>query len=175
MKLFSARDFEKWAGDHRWLLSLYAQVHLWKADVWQTNSQEPFQQETSRTEVDHPMLAHVMSSKIRSRELEQNDRHAVALDLDVPAALIPSSTPGHSHLIINKALPWEDYRELLEVLEKVGILQPGYVANSIKRKATFLRLPWIRKGVEEMSRQEAVESHLEGEHTMWAPDPGPVF
>jgi hypothetical protein len=53
--------------------------------------------------------------------------HTIMLDLDVPATLVPSSTPGHSHLYID--VPLED----------------GYVSASIERGHTALRLPGVKK------------------------------
>lgn len=78
----------------------------------------------------------------------EGDRHAVLLDLDVPAFLIPSSTPGHSHLYINKALEQDKYFKLLDVLAECGILEQGYVDASKSQGGTFLRLPWVKKGDE---------------------------
>ncbi|MBV9919827.1 MAG: hypothetical protein JOY78_03095 [Pseudonocardia sp.] len=73
------------------------------------------------------------------------ERHRVVLDIDLPAKLIPSSTPGHSHLYINHEMSWEDYTRLLNVLAEVGIVEPGYVRASLDRGYTAVRLPWIKK------------------------------
>ena len=72
-------------------------------------------------------------------------KHLVAVDLDIPAVLVPSSTLGHSHLIIDKELTWPQYRKLLEVLGEVGILEEGYVAASLRRNTTHIRSPWFPK------------------------------
>ena len=71
--------------------------------------------------------------------------HTVMLDLDVPARLIPSSTGGHYHLYIDVPMPWGKYKRLLKTLAHVGIIEPGYYKAACSRKATFLRLPWIKK------------------------------
>jgi hypothetical protein len=34
------------------------------------------------------------------------------------------------------------------LLADIGVLQTGYVNVSLKRNATFLRLPWVRKDKE---------------------------
>lgn len=73
-------------------------------------------------------------------------RHTIALDLDVPARLIPSTTEGHSHLYIDVPVEWESVVDLLNLLADMGIVEPGYAAASIRRGYTSLRLPWIRKG-----------------------------
>lgn len=71
--------------------------------------------------------------------------HRVVLDIDMDAALIPSSTPGNHHLIIDKTLPWKDYVELLRALSKAGIIQPGYAKASIARGYSAIRPPWVKK------------------------------
>jgi hypothetical protein len=81
--------------------------------------------------------------------------HLVAIDLDVPAVLVPSSTPGHSHLLIDVTLPWHKYSALLNALEAAGIIEPGYNEISQKRKHTDLRTPWTNKpGVQETEEQK---------------------
>ena len=81
--------------------------------------------------------------------------HTLALDIDVPAALIPSSTPGHSHLFINTQMSWDQYEAVLDALAVAGILEPGYVGASKARKATAVRLPWVSKPVDPFAFLEA--------------------
>lgn len=71
--------------------------------------------------------------------------HRPVLDIDFPAQLIPSSTPGHFHLYIEKAMTWPQYQVLLKALAEVGIIQNGYAQASIRRGFTAVRLPWIKK------------------------------
>lgn len=71
--------------------------------------------------------------------------HAPALDIDVPAALIPSSTPGHHHLYFDTLMTWEDYHKLLRVMAEVGLIESGYVLAAEARKATMLRKPGHHK------------------------------
>lgn len=71
--------------------------------------------------------------------------HRPVLDFDFPCRLIPSTTPGNGHLYIDKPMTWEAFEALLTALRDAGLLQPGFVKNSIKRKATFVRPPWIKK------------------------------
>lgn len=91
------------------------------------------------------MYANVASSQIN----DGADRHVVALDLDYPAYVVPSSTEGHSHLYLDVpgGVKHEDYMELLELLGRIGVIEPGYAEVSIKRGHTDLRLPWIKKKV----------------------------
>lgn len=71
--------------------------------------------------------------------------HRPVLDLDFDAQLLPSSTPGHHHLFLDKMLTWEQYKKLLYALAEAGIVQRGFVDCSVDRGATSVRLPWIRK------------------------------
>lgn len=95
---------------------------------------------TGRTVVDDLDAANVITSKVVGRS-----SHKILLDLDVPAKLIPSSTPGHSHLYIDRELTWEAYGKLLHALAEAGVIERGYVGASGERGYTALRLPWIRK------------------------------
>lgn len=72
-------------------------------------------------------------------------RHAILLDLDVPAYLVPSSTPGHSHLYIDANLSESDYLTLLDLLRCAGVIEKGYASASKRHRATSLRLPWAKK------------------------------
>lgn len=80
--------------------------------------------------------------------------HLIALDLDITTLLMPSSTPGHSHLIIDKVLKWEDYSELLNLLAKLGIIEEGYNEIAQKRKRTDLRVPWLSKDSSQSGSQK---------------------
>ena len=76
---------------------------------------------------------------------ENGQLHAPALDIDFEARLIPSSTKGHYHLYLEHKMTWRQYKKLLKVMGKVGILEKGYVKVSLRRKATFLRMPGVTK------------------------------
>lgn len=76
---------------------------------------------------------------------ERWERHKVVLDIDVPAKLVPSSTPGHSHLYIDAEMSWEHYSAILIALGAAGVLEEGYVKASLSRKHTAVRLPWVKK------------------------------
>lgn len=74
-----------------------------------------------------------------------NDLHMPVLDLDVPHTLVPSSTPGHSHLYIDVPMSWQQYRRLLLALANAGVIEDGYASISIARRRTEVRVPWLRK------------------------------
>jgi hypothetical protein len=77
--------------------------------------------------------------------LQDSRAHAPVLDLDFPCRLVPSTTEGHHHLYLDRPLTWTQYRALLEVMGKIGLLEPGYVDASIRRKQTFVRKPGVVK------------------------------
>jgi hypothetical protein len=87
--------------------------------------------------------SHVWSSEIASGP--NQGMHVVALDVDESVRLVPSSTPGHWHLVIDKPVSWPRYIEVLGALADAGIVERGYLDASIARGHTALRLPWIRK------------------------------
>jgi hypothetical protein len=72
--------------------------------------------------------------------------HAPALDIDFESSLIPSSTKGHYHLFLDKALTWREYRRLLKALYKAGIIEEGFYRMTLQRKKSMLRTPWTKKG-----------------------------
>lgn len=68
--------------------------------------------------------------------------HAPAIDIDgIEVRSIPSRTQGNYHLYIEKAMPWWKYRLLLRVLVLCGIVERSYYRASVRRRASFLRVP----------------------------------
>lgn len=95
--------------------------------------------EEGRTVVD-PSEANVVGS------LAADGMHYPVLDLDgIALEVRDSGTPGHTHLLIDHPIPWDDYAQLLRALAKAGLLEPGYVEASIDRGHTAIRLPGCRK------------------------------
>lgn len=81
--------------------------------------------------------------------------HSPVLDIDYGARLIPSSTPGHFHLYLDDLrLTWDEYEELLLVLARLGVIEPGYAAASIDRRQTMVRKPGVTKPPPEPSDVE---------------------
>lgn len=74
-----------------------------------------------------------------------NDKHAPAIDIDLPCELIESSTPGHFHLFIEKEMSWEQYEAILIALTNAGVVEAGYLSASQARQQTFLRRPGVTK------------------------------
>jgi hypothetical protein len=67
--------------------------------------------------------------------------HKPVIDIDFPVKALPSTNPEHSHLYIDKELTWDQYQELLEVMVKVGLVEPGYLSASRERGFTAVRKP----------------------------------
>lgn len=88
-------------------------------------------------------------TSVRDANLITSERrpgyHIPVLDLDLEAKLIPSSTPGHWHLYIDKELKWDAYLKLLEALKETGIIQEGFYAGAKERGYSSVRLPHISK------------------------------
>lgn len=74
-----------------------------------------------------------------------NGKHAPCLDIDFPARLVPSSTEGHFHLYLDREISWEKYAGLIRAMAEAGILEKGYVQQSLKRGQSFLRRPGVTK------------------------------
>ena len=74
--------------------------------------------------------------------------HKPVLDIDFPAQLVPSSTPGHFHLYLDKEMIWPVYRKLLEALADAGVIQEGCARHAIRRGASHARLPEKPKHLE---------------------------
>jgi len=87
--------------------------------------------------------------------LDDSGMHRPVLDIDLPAALIPSSTPGHFHLYIDKQLTTSAYVRLLDALAEAGIIEQGYASVSEVRGYTSVRLPWVTKNAKAAADGEA--------------------
>lgn len=71
--------------------------------------------------------------------------HMPVLDIDWPCELIPSSTPGHFHLLIDKPMSWSTYQNLLNSLAASGVIEGGYARASIAHGGSYIRKPGVHK------------------------------
>lgn len=71
----------------------------------------------------------------------EDGTHAPVLDIDFWAELIPSTTPGHFHLYLDKKMSWKKYSQLLEALYEAGIIQRGFYEGCLARKQSMVLLP----------------------------------
>lgn len=98
---------------------------------------------SSRMVIQPAFPADPFADDVAAEDLEQ--WHAPVLDIDFAAELIPSATPGHFHLYLDKPMPWSKYQALLMALADAGIIEPGYAAASVARTASFVRMPGVPK------------------------------
>jgi hypothetical protein len=117
-------------------------VYAMDWDAAPTTSATPDRKERKRRwRVPVGPMAQVFSSEVDGGK----KMHTVAIDVDHHVAVRESSTPGHHHLFIDVEMSWREYRRLLRVLAEVGIIERGYYQASLWRKATHVRLPWVKK------------------------------
>jgi hypothetical protein len=127
-------------------MGLLAKLTTWKVTQFATDSDGLENWDDDRKEADLTEEANVVSSNLAVKsDWDDTKYHAVLLDLDVPAYLVPSTQTGHSHLYIDLSVPEERYFDLLDALAACGVIEHGYASASKKKGGTFLRLPWIKK------------------------------
>lgn len=71
--------------------------------------------------------------------------HWPVIDIDHECAWVPSTQTGHGHLYINKAVSFEGLIEILAVLTKHGIVQPGFLDAAFTRGYSAVRVPGLKK------------------------------
>lgn len=124
------------------LLSLIANLRLFRVTTWDEDSSVTY----SREEREPASIPEAnISTSLREDSIGDTQQHALLLDLDVPAWLVPSSTPGHSHLYVDTRIPEPAFFRLLDALADAGVIQLGYANSSKHRGGTALRLPWVKK------------------------------
>lgn len=156
-----------------WVVDVFDRASKWAGIQWSRDSQQPMAEDKRRAYPDLRGAEAIGSCVLRGRPDEDDglgtvvpgheSQHVIMLDIDHPAILIPSSTPGHHHLIVNKVLGWSDYRDLLDTMGEVGLIEPGFRDASVERGETFLRPPWIRKGCEAHDASEALMEWLDAD------------
>lgn len=126
------------------LLNLLANLRMFKVTKWDEDSSVTYSQEERESA---PISEANVSTSIREdrQAFDSEQMHALLIDLDVPAYLVPSSTPGHSHLYVDVRIPERRYFTLLDCLADCGVIQRGYANSSKARGGTALRLPWVKK------------------------------
>lgn len=82
--------------------------------------------------------------------------HKPVIDLDFPARLIPSTTPGHYHLYIDEAISWNAYVQILNALLNAGLIQQAWYEGAINNGYTAVRPPWVHKGQKPLAQRETV-------------------
>lgn len=94
----------------------------------------------------HSVVRETPDGNLVSSESTQPGEHLPVIDLDIPHRLVPSSTPGHSHLYIDKPVTWEQYKHLLEALLECGIIGQGWFNQAMLDGKTWVRAPdWTKE------------------------------
>jgi hypothetical protein len=75
----------------------------------------------------------------------ETGRHAVLLDIDYPAYVVPSSTGGHNHIYLDvpDGLSDRQHRRLMKALGKAGVVEKEWAHAN--RHGSALRPPWVTK------------------------------
>lgn len=115
--------------DYKWVPGYGGGKHL-KENRWEVPDDE----------------ARLMSSELKEQPEDApwgtDSIHTPVLDIDFPCRLVPSTTPGHFHLILDGLeIPWSKYSALLSALSAAGVIEEGYAGAAIRRQASFLWKP----------------------------------
>lgn len=97
-----------------------------------------YRQKKNRAQVTQEQ-ANLMSSRTT------DGRQMPIIDLDYNFELVPSSTEGHYHLMLNVPMGRIRFTALMLVLWWTGVVEMGYAVWSIRRMGNFVRLPGIEK------------------------------
>jgi hypothetical protein len=67
--------------------------------------------------------------------------HLPVFDIDWPATLVPSKTPEHFHLVIDRPITWRRYKRLVKAMVKAGIVEQSWYDLVKRRGQGLLRKP----------------------------------
>ena len=125
--------------------------------AWQVDFTEGYE-DTDRIEMPFDLGNAVGSSRTPGKDGDAA-RHAVFLDIDNGVALriIPSSTEGHFHIVMDTRARWSEFCLLLELLANMGVIERGYANMMIERGQAFLRMPGQKKGHETYQKGPVLE------------------
>lgn len=143
------------------LRALLGKLTAFRVTTWGPDSSKP--SDADRFVAANLNDAHVTSSLLREQPgivavgndpwgfVDVGPRHQIVVDVDFPAHLVESSTPGHHHLYVEipGGIPQSAYFDWLKASEKIGLLEPGYVSAALSRGHSDVRLPWVTKDDEE--------------------------
>ncbi len=138
----------------RSLLALFSRQELYEVTDWGNDDSDDKMHNRvgDRRHVTHLGMdnANVVTSLIADsgRTFDNGETiHTLVLDIDHPAWLMPSTTPGHYHLYIDVpgGIPVVAYSNLLDALANARVIEAGFAGASKARGFTSVRLPWIQK------------------------------
>lgn len=67
--------------------------------------------------------------------------HMPVIDIDFPIQAVPSATPGHFHLYINKEVEWDKYCDVIMAMCKAGLVQWQWFDTMRDRGFSAVRHP----------------------------------
>jgi hypothetical protein len=88
--------------------------------------------------------------------------HMPVVDLDVPHELVESTTPGHGHLYLDVPMRFWRYAILLWGLYQAGVIERGFFWWALRRRATFVRPPHVRKQPDDVSYVDHIRARRAG-------------
>ena len=88
---------------------------------------------------DLPDEANLVSSMTNTGEPHKGF-HAIAVDIDHQCHLLPSRTPVHFHLYVDKKIPWKQYIEWLRISAEIGIVEEGFYRACLAKGMSTLRM-----------------------------------
>lgn len=88
-----------------------------------------------------------VSSQTRYNYPTETQLHAPVLDFDFPVEVVPSTTPGHHHVYLDKVMTWRQYKRVLRAMMRAGLIEKGYYETSVKHGYTTVRAPWVKKDI----------------------------
>lgn len=86
------------------------------------------------------------------------------IDIDVPCELLPSSRPGHFHLLIYKRVTRTFYSDILRALIKAGIVEEGFYQSFLRRGYTAIRTPTSMKPGVPLIGEQLLKSNAQLSH-----------
>ena len=105
---------------------------------------------------DEPLIKSLWQYRQRENRVQSDDanlgssitddgRHMPILDLDFPHHIVPSTTPGHSHLYFDQPIGKIQWLVLMTALRFAGLIETGFFVWSIRRGGNFVRIPGLPK------------------------------
>lgn len=128
---------------------LLGRLQAFKVSAFGQDSEDSMVDRCERNETPVESLndANIISSLLKRGRRSNDRRHLIAIDVDHPTYLIPSSTPNHFHLYVDipGGVREEAYFDWLDASVKIGLVQAGYAKAARVRGHSDLRLPWVAK------------------------------
>ena len=113
---------------------------------WHNDTMNDYRRWLAGGKREHLRLCDEPVNDLVASSLLENGKHSPVLDIDYQAKLIPSTTPGNSHLYLDGlTMSWWRYRVLLAVMAWAGVIDRRYYRHSVRRRMTAVRMPHVSK------------------------------